>query len=58
MVVNGMYQELHDQAKEIIKQDACVKFYIASKPLYLETCMWYQSWDAIAAGKRRHELWE
>ena len=34
---NSMYEELYDKAKNIIKQDACMKFYDASKPLYLET---------------------
>ena len=31
---NGMYQELYNKAMKIIKQDACKKFYDASKPLY------------------------
>ena len=32
-----MYQDLYDEAKKIIKQDSCMKFYDMSKPLYLET---------------------
>ena len=32
-----MYQYLHDKAKKIIKKDACMKFYDASRLLYLET---------------------
>ena len=32
-----MYQDLCDKAKNIIKQDPCMKFYDASKSLYLET---------------------
>ena len=32
-----MSQDLYDKAKIIIKQDAYLKFYNASKPLYLET---------------------
>ena len=34
---NASYQELFDNAKSIIKADACMKFYDNSKPLYLET---------------------
>ena len=34
---NGMYQTLCDKAKNIIKQDTCMKFYNVSKPLYLDT---------------------
>ena len=29
---NGMYQGLYDKAKNIIRQDACMKFYDASQP--------------------------
>ena len=32
-----MYQDLYDKAKNIIKQDACMKFYDILKPFYLET---------------------
>ena len=31
-----MYQGLYDKAITIMRQDACVKFYAASKPVYLE----------------------
>ena len=31
-----MYQDLYGKAKKIMKQDACMKFYDALKPLYLE----------------------
>ena len=34
---NSKYQELCDKTKSIIKKDTCMKFYDASKPLYLET---------------------
>ena len=34
---NGMYQDLHDRAKKIVKKDVCMKFYKASRTLYLET---------------------
>ena len=34
---NGMYQDLYAKVKNIIRQDACIKFYDASKSLYLET---------------------
>ena len=30
-----MYQNLYDREKEIIKKDACMKFYDASRPLYM-----------------------
>ena len=33
---NGMYQDLDDNANDIIRQNACLKFYDTSKPLYLE----------------------
>ena len=32
-----MYQGLYDKAKNKIRQDACMKFYDATKPLYLKT---------------------
>ena len=32
-----MCQDLHDKATQIIKNDACMKFYDASRLLYLET---------------------
>ena len=32
-----MYQDLFDIARKIIKTDTCMKFYDASRPLYLET---------------------
>ena len=32
-----MYQHLYDRPKKIIKKDACIEFYDASRPLYLET---------------------
>ena len=32
-----MYQDLYNKGKKLIKQDACVEFYDASRPLYLET---------------------
>ena len=31
-----MYQDIYDQAKMIIKKDACMKFYDAFRALYLE----------------------
>ena len=34
---NGMYQDLYNKAKNIIKHNTCMKFYVASKSLYLET---------------------
>ena len=34
---NGTFQELYDRAKKIVKKHVCVKFYVASIPLYLET---------------------
>ena len=34
---NGMYRDLYDKVKNIIKQEACIKFCDASKSLYLET---------------------
>ena len=30
------YQELHDKIKKLFTKVACMKFYNASKPLYLE----------------------
>ena len=32
-----MYQNMFDRAKAIIKEDACMKFYDETKPLYIET---------------------
>ena len=32
-----MYPDLYDKAKNIIKQNTCMKFYHVSKALYLET---------------------
>ena len=32
-----MYQNLYDRAKKIVKKDACLKFYDASRSPYLET---------------------
>ena len=32
-----MYHDLYDRAKNIIKKDACMKFYNAPRPLYLKT---------------------
>ena len=34
---NRMYQDLYDTAQKIVKKDACMKLYNASRPLYLET---------------------
>ena len=34
---NKMYQKLYDKAKNLIKKDACMKFYDTSRPLNLET---------------------
>ena len=34
---NKMCRDLYDKAKKIPKKDACIKFYDASRPLYLET---------------------
>ena len=34
---NGTNQNLYDKAKRMITRDACMKFYDALKPLYLET---------------------
>ena len=34
---NGMYQDLYDRAKKIIKKEACMKFFDTSRPLYLQT---------------------
>ena len=33
---NGSYQGLYDKAKRLTTRDACMEFYEASKPLYLE----------------------
>ena len=40
---NATYQKMFDKAKAIIKEDACMKFYDETKPLYIET-------DASGAG--------
>ena len=32
-----MGQDLYNRAKEIVKKDACMKFYDVARPLYLET---------------------
>ena len=32
-----MYKGVYDKAKKIIKKDACMKFYDASRPLSMET---------------------
>ena len=32
-----MYQDVYNKAKKIITKDACMKFYNALKPFYLET---------------------
>ena len=32
-----MYQKLFNKAKSIIEEDACMRFYDGTKPLYLET---------------------
>ena len=34
---NATYQKIFDKAKSIIKQDACMKFYYETKPLYIQT---------------------
>ena len=34
---NATYQKLFDKAKSVIKEDACMKFYDKTKPLYLDT---------------------
>ena len=36
---NATYQKLFNKAKSIIKEDACMKFYDETQPLYLETDM-------------------
>ena len=33
---NGTCQDLYDKVKRLITRDACMNFYDASKPLYLE----------------------
>ena len=33
----SMYQDVYDRAKKIVKKDACMTFYDASRPLYMET---------------------
>ena len=35
-ISNGSYLELFDKTKGIIKEDACMKFYNKTRPLYLE----------------------
>ena len=36
---NKMYQDLYNTAKKVVKKDACMKFYDASRPvhIYMET---------------------
>ena len=34
---NTTYQKMFEEAKAIIKEDACMKFYIETKPLCIET---------------------
>ena len=34
---NETYQKMTDKAKAIINEDACMKFYDETKPLYIET---------------------
>ena len=34
---NRMYQDLYGKVKTVVKKDVCMKFYKASRPLYLET---------------------
>ena len=34
---NGSYQTIFDIAKVLIKEDACMKFYDVTGPVYLET---------------------
>ena len=34
---NGMYQDLYDRTRKIIKEDACMKFFDVSRTLCLET---------------------
>ena len=34
---NVLYQGLYDKAKRLIKRETYMKFYDASKPLYIET---------------------
>ena len=34
---NGMYKGLYNKAKNVIRQDTCMKFYDASKLLHLKT---------------------
>ena len=36
-IQNKRYQDLYGRAKKIMRKDACMKFYDASRPLYLET---------------------
>ena len=31
------HKKIFDKAKSIIKEDACIKFYDETKPLYIET---------------------
>ena len=35
--LNAAFQKLFDKAESLIKEDACMKFYSETKPLYLET---------------------
>ena len=34
---NGTYQEIYERAKSVMRQDTCMKYCDARKPLYLET---------------------
>ena len=34
---NAIYQKMFDKAKVIINEDACMKYYDETKPLYTET---------------------
>ena len=53
-----MFQDLYDRTKKIIKKDACLKFYDASRPLHLESdASGVSLGSQITAGNGRHELW-
>ena len=43
---NATYQKIFDKVKSIIKDDACMKFYDETKPLFIETDV---SWVGLAA---------
>ena len=34
---SGLYQELYDKTKDLMRHDACMKFYDIFNPLYLKT---------------------